>query len=1243
MVKSCCGKNYQKNGKHISFNKKVNVTFYDANDKPSNLEENILLKEKQLQNGKLQQLCKRSCNTDINEVFNNVSSKIPTDSSSVRSPLSGPEYVLINEERNTDNDNQCDNDTYINNPSETFEELTDLDDETLENLSPPTSNKSINDLSDTEFLQLFQWDHIANETEKAKWQNLILDYRDRFALNLYDLELTPSHVMTIPTQLDSKPAFRKQYPFSKTAETFLKTEIQTLKDCKILEPCQSEYNSPLHVVPKKNKTELRMVSDFRQLNEAVIFKRFSAIKTDEILQRLSNCSYFSTLDLKTAYYQIPLAQEDRHKTALEVLGEKLQYTVCPMGVKNASANLQYFMQNTVFSSLANKVHAIADDSIAGSLQFQENFNTVKSMLDQLRKHNLKCRPDKCIFGAQTLNFLGHKISKNGISTEDEKIEAIKSYPIPKTRKHVMRFLGTCNFYSKFIHNFAEKAAPLYNLTSKKNKFIWSNQAQESFNILKNALISKPILHYIDHNKEFYLECDASQYAVGAVLLQEGEDNKLFPVAYISKKLTKPQLKWSTTEKEMYSIYYCLSQAEKWVLGSKLNIRTDHKPLIGIFQNKCIPKDPTGKMARYLSYIQKFHFELSFKPGKTNIIADDLSRTEPYESTNVVQTRTKNRLNNQPHSNSTKQEKSNESNFHWPSIEDIKSWQSNDPFCCNLFNNIRNNEPINPKFKNINITKFRLINNLLYFINKNRTQLLIIPENESLMFLKQLHCENGHCSIDNLKTIFSETYYTTRLYTLCKDTIQKCSICAQFRGTKTETPPLKPLEVPDRKFKTWSIDFMGPLTKSNKGNKYIFIAVCNLSKWVEAYHTIDMTAETVVDIFFKQIIPRFGVPENIVSDRGSNFLSNTMKLLYAKLKINKSTSAPYSPKSNGLAEAHVKMVKQNLERMVQKEPMEWDEYLNLVLGSLRCVPHHSHGQSPFFIAYGQDPVRPWDTLIQSKAPNYLLGYSSEGLVHLNIEKMIEVEKNVYDTLSRHKQEMKVKHDTKVYQKKLTIGQCILLKNNQRTSLQPKWIKPSRTLEITANSLKIQDMKSLKKYWVNRSQIKQITDSQAYDILSKKCLTNVQNESSINDSELVNMTTVLQYGKTGLLPRTAITCNHEVIDVIFDTGASCSVINTNASKLLQNQIISMVNSDSKLKGAGNNSIATTGYKLELEISIQNLKFRGCFLEVQSNQTTPPLILIGNDFLRSCGTIKFHYNNDKVILSLSDIDHTIMLNLK
>ena len=129
---------------------------------------------------------------------------------------------------------------------------------------------------------------------------------------------------------------------------------------------------------------------------------------------------------------------------------------------------------------------------------------------------------------------------------------------------------------------------------------------------------------MDHAKDFYLECDASQYAVGAVLLQEGEDNKLFPVAYISKKLTKPQLKWSTTEKEMYAIYYCLSQAEKWVLGNKLNIKTDHKPLIGIFKNKCIPRDPTGKMARYLSFIQKFQFELSYKPGKTNIIADGLS-------------------------------------------------------------------------------------------------------------------------------------------------------------------------------------------------------------------------------------------------------------------------------------------------------------------------------------------------------------------------------------------------------------------------------------------------------------------------------------------------------------------------------------------------------------------------------------------------------------------------------------------
>ena len=251
------------------------------------------------------------------------------------------------------------------------------------------------------------------------------------------------------------------------------------------------------------------------------------------------------------------------------------------------------------------------------------------------------------------------------------------------------------------------------------------------------------------------------------------------------------------------------------------------------------------------------------------------------------------------------------------MDEIKEFQEKDTFCQAMITSIKSKAPIESKFKKHNIAHFRLINGVLYFISKNRSNLIVIPETETMVFLKQLHCENGHCSIQTLKTIFSETYYSTRLYTLCNEIIQNCSTCAQYRSSKTETPPLKPLEIPDRKFQTWSIDFMGPLPKTNQGNKYIFIAVCNLSKWVEAYHTKDMTTETVVELFMKQIIPHFGIPENIISDRGSNFLSNTMKLLYDKLKINKKTSAPYSPKSNGLAEAHVKMVKYNLERMSQK--------------------------------------------------------------------------------------------------------------------------------------------------------------------------------------------------------------------------------------------------------------------------------------------------------------------------------------
>ena len=279
-------------------------------------------------------------------------------------------------------------------------------------------------------------------------------------------------------------------------------------------------------------------------------------RIDELLDRLKNAKVFSKIDLRSGYHQIRIAPQDIPKTAFRTRYGHYEFLVLPFGLTNAPATFMHLM-NKIFDKLLDTCVIIYLDDILifsnNDIQHEEHLRLV---LDILRENKLYAKISKCDFFKKSIDFLGHVVSAEGISVDPKKIEAIKSWPIPNGVPDVRSFLGLANYYRKFVHDHAAIAAPLTSLLQKERKFKWTQEADDAFNKLKEALTSTPILRIADPSLPFLVTTDASDLAIGAVLTQnDGQGER--PIAYESRKLSPAKLNYPTHEKKLLAINHVL--------------------------------------------------------------------------------------------------------------------------------------------------------------------------------------------------------------------------------------------------------------------------------------------------------------------------------------------------------------------------------------------------------------------------------------------------------------------------------------------------------------------------------------------------------------------------------------------------------------------------------------------------------------------------------------------------------------
>ena len=395
----------------------------------------------------------------------------------------------------------------------------------------------------------------------------------------------------------------------------------------IIEESSSPWMAPA-VYTKKKSGEIQLCVDYRALNKNMVKDAYPLPLPDEVQDRLSGCGMFSTLDLQSGYWQLPVHHSDCEKTAFcpgPGLG-LFQFLRMPFGLSGAPPSFQRLM-NKLFRDVSF-VTTYLDDILIHSKTQAEHVGHLAVVLSRLKDAGLTLRRHKCKIGLTKVHYLGHVFTTEGLAPDRGKVQAVKDWPVPSDASEVRQFLGLASYYRRYVLNFANIAAPLHQLTEKGTMYSWTPECDASFNALKKQLTQAPILanpKFGSGAGQFVLATDASNTGIGAVLEQEGR-----VVAYASRTLSKSEKNYSVIQKECLAIVYATKQFHHYLLGRPFTVVTDHAPLQWLSAQKM-----EGLLCRWALALQEYDFHIEYKKGSSNSNADALSRRPTYQPSDVV--------------------------------------------------------------------------------------------------------------------------------------------------------------------------------------------------------------------------------------------------------------------------------------------------------------------------------------------------------------------------------------------------------------------------------------------------------------------------------------------------------------------------------------------------------------------------------------------------------------------------------
>ena len=472
-------------------------------------------------------------------------------------------------------------------------------------------------------------EHLSSQ-QKDALRNLLHTHADRFSMKGENMERTDSVQHEVDTG-DKRPFRERLRQYAPAVQKIIDDEVQQMLKDGVITPSKSPYASNLLLVRKPDPTaeggvKNRVCASFVQLNNQTVKDSYPLPNIQYIFDKIGRSVWFTTMDLLSGFWQVLIKPEHRHKTAFITMRGLYEFIVMPFGLCNAPATFQRLMDHVILPEYRDFIETYIDDLMTHSLTFDDHLKHLTVLLDSLRKHKLVVKLSKCKFAQQEVKFLGHVISFNSIKTNPESVQAIAAWQRPaaggkKAITAVRSFLGMAGWYRKFIPNFAAIAKPLFDLTKKDAEWNWTAECQKAFDSIRDALVSKPVLAVADPNRPYILHTDASDIAMGAILMQENEKGEVHPIAYASKTFNSAQCNYHVTDREALAIVWALLHFNTYCEGHKYTLLTDHAALAYIRSNT----NSSKRIYRWQVLLQGYDLQVKYLPGKDNHAADLLSR------------------------------------------------------------------------------------------------------------------------------------------------------------------------------------------------------------------------------------------------------------------------------------------------------------------------------------------------------------------------------------------------------------------------------------------------------------------------------------------------------------------------------------------------------------------------------------------------------------------------------------------
>lgn len=720
----------------------------------------------------------------------------------------------------------------------------------------------------------------------------------------------PGYDLEFHMEDNGPPPSQRPYATTHEDEELIRKLLEELIRVGKVRQSTSPFGSPVLLV-RQADGKIRLVIDYRRVNDKTRGIAFPTPRIPHLLERTRGAVVFSKMDLMSGFHQIRIAEGHEAPTAFRTTDGLYEWLVVPFGLKNSPAVFCRLLTD-ILRPLGEFTIVYVDDILIFSGNLGDHESHVVQVLRELEKAELLVKESKCIFATRTVDFLGFRLSGDGVAPDPSKTEAVKKWPTPTSKKEVQKFLGLVNWYKKFVEGFARIASPLYALTAKDTSFVWTEECDLAFNDLKERLCQAPILAHPIPGNPFILMTDASTKAVGGILAQEHPEGRRV-IAYESHKLTSTEMNWPPRELEMWAIVHCVRKWKRFLRGAEVVIETDHRSL-EYFRTQ---KELSPKLARWLEDLEELKYKIVYVAGASNCGPDALSRRDCDRQELAL-----------------------------PMVAAEADEEGRDGLTATFWTELREQQPATQPHEGTERDGD-------FWTTDVGAIWVPMPLVKEAILRAHAGSARGHPGVDKTLKALNGKFFWHSMVEDVKEFVRRCWTCQAVKARdRRRQAPFQTLEIPSRPFEAVAIDFIEGMPTSG-GCTSILVVVCRFSNFVilvPVKGTIG--GERAAELFLKHVFSRYGLPRIIHSDRDSRFTGKFWTRIFSRLGVEHVMGTGYHHNMASSAEKANSTVEQILRAVVGGEE-QWKEALPMVEF---CVNRWKGptGLSPFQIVHGWEP-------------------------------------------------------------------------------------------------------------------------------------------------------------------------------------------------------------------------------------------------------------------------------------------------